>query len=167
LYQHDLKDWVRKSIADQTWINLRPFIQEAYQRCLTLGTITPAQGGFAPTNRFSGLTTNKDSDKDTAETIPGTINLHMANLTAQTAATINEHATQTNVSLRQLAANAAQLHQQQQAMINQMAMMTMNNGATAAATQQTIAQAPTQIYQPAALPQYQQGYSHTPQQFGG
>jgi hypothetical protein len=67
-----------------------------------------------------------DSNNDTAETIAGTINSHMANLTAQTAATINKHATQTNASLQQLAANTTQLHHQQQAMMNQMAMMAMN-----------------------------------------
>jgi hypothetical protein len=165
LYQRDLEDWERKPIADQTWINLRPFIQEAYQRRLTSGTITSAQGGFSQNNRFAGLATDVDSNDDTAETIAGTINSHMANLTAQTAATINEHATQTNASLQQLAANTTQLHQQQQAMMNQMAMMTMNNGAQAQQT--TFARPPTQIYQPAALPQYQQGYSNTPQQFGG
>jgi hypothetical protein len=41
----------------------------------------------------------------------------MANLTAQTAATINEHAAQTNKFLQQLTANTTQLHQQQ-AMMN-------------------------------------------------
>ena len=168
MYQRDLEDWERKPIADQTWINLRPFIQEAYQRRLTSGTITSAQGEFAQNNRFAGLATDVDSDDDTAETIAGTINSHMANLTAQTAATINEHATQTNASLQQLAANTTQIHQQQQAMMNQMAMWTMNNGTQAGGpAQQTSARPPTQIYQPAALPQYQQGYNNTPQQFGG
>jgi hypothetical protein len=51
--------------------------------------------------------------------------------------------------------------------MNQMAMMTVNNGAQAGPVQQTFARPPTQIYQPAALPQYQQGYNNTPQQFGG
>ncbi len=49
----------------------------------------------------------------------------------------------------------------------QMAMMTMNYNAQAGAAQQTFAQPPTQMYQPAALPQYQHGYGNTPQQFGG
>ena len=83
LYQCDLEDWECKPLVDQTWINLWPLIQEAYQRCLTSGTITSAQGGFAQNNRFAGLTTDVDSDDDTAETIAGTINSHMANLTAQ------------------------------------------------------------------------------------
>jgi hypothetical protein len=165
LYQRDLEDWERKPIADQTWINLRPFIQEAYQRRLTSGTITSAQGGFAQNNRFTGLATDVNSDDDTTETIAGTINSHMGNLTAQMAATINKHATQTNASLQQLAVNTTQLHLQQQAMMNQMAMLTMNKGVHVQQT--TFARLPTQIYQPAALPQYQQGYNNTPQQFGG
>jgi hypothetical protein len=70
----------------------------------------------------------------------------------QTAVTINEHAVQMNSSLQQLATNATQLHQQQQAIMNQMAIMTMNHDAAAAAIQHTIARAPTQIYQPMALP---------------
>ena len=114
LYQCDLEDWERKPIGDQTWINMRPFIQEAYQRRLTSDTITSAQGGFAQNNRFAGLATDVNSNDDTAETIAGTINLHVVNLAAQTAATINKHATQTNASLQQLAANTTQLHHQQQ-----------------------------------------------------
>jgi len=43
LYQRDLEDWERKPLVDQTWINLRLFIQEAYQRHLTSGTIMSAQ----------------------------------------------------------------------------------------------------------------------------
>jgi hypothetical protein len=143
LYQRNLEDWERKPIVNQTWINLRPFIQEAYQRRLTSGTITSAQGGFTPTNRFADLATEVDSDNDTAETIAGTINSHMANLASQTAATINEHATQTNASLQQLASNTTQLHQQQQTMMNQMAMLTMNYNAQAGAAQQTIARPST------------------------
>ena len=60
LYQHDLKDWKCKPKAEQTWINLHPFIQEAYQRRLILGTITSAQGRYAQNNRFAGLETNND-----------------------------------------------------------------------------------------------------------
>jgi hypothetical protein len=92
LYQHDLKDWEHKPLGDQTWINLRPFILEAYQRRRTSGMITSARGGFTQDNRFAGLATDVNSNDDTAETIAGIINLHMANLTAQTAAAINEHA---------------------------------------------------------------------------
>ncbi len=58
--------------------------------------ITSMQGGYTQSNRFAGLATNEDSGGDTADTIAGTINSHIANLTAQTVATLNEHATQMN-----------------------------------------------------------------------
>jgi hypothetical protein len=78
-----------------------------------LGTIISLQGGFSQNNRFASLTTIKDYNNDMAKTLTGTISLHMAYLSVQTAATINEHAMQTNASLQQLAANTNQLHQQQ------------------------------------------------------
>ncbi len=66
----------------------------------------------------------------------------MANLSAQMTAMINEHATQTNASLQHLAGNTSQLHQQQQAIMNQIAMMPLGGayqGAAAAVTLQQIA----------------------------
>jgi hypothetical protein len=68
-------------------------------------------------------TDNNVSDDDTAETIAGTINSHMANLLLQTAAMIEASRTQVNASLQQMAATQAQLQQQQQHMMQQMAMM--------------------------------------------
>jgi hypothetical protein len=94
----------------------------------------------------------------------------MVNLSVQTMATINEHATQTNAFLQQLVANTSQLYQEQQAIMNQRAMMSLGGayqGAAAAVTPQQIARAPPQIYQPPALPHYQQGYYNTSQQSGG
>jgi hypothetical protein len=133
LYQRNIEDWERKPLGNQMCINLRPFIQEAYQQCLTSGTITSTQSGYTQSNLFAGLATNKDSDDDTADTIAGTINSPMANLTAQTTATLNKHTTQTNASLQQLAANNAQLHQQQHAIMNQMAMMSLGGAYQGAA----------------------------------
>ncbi len=170
LYQRDIEDWERKPICNQTWINLCPFIQEAYQRCLTSGMITSTQSGYTQSNLFTSLATNKDSDNDIKDTIAGTINSHMASLTAQTMATRNKHPAQRNVSLQQLAASNAQLHQQQQAIINQMAMMSLggaHQGATAVVTMQQTAHAPPQLYLPLALSHHQQGYYYAPQQFGG
>ncbi len=74
LYQRNIEDWERKPLGNQTWINLHPFIQKAYQRCLTSGMITSTQSGYAQSNRFASLTTNKDSDDNAADTIAGTIN---------------------------------------------------------------------------------------------
>jgi hypothetical protein len=44
-------------------------------------------------------------DDDTAKTIATTINSHMANLSAQMAASLKANATQINASLQQLASN--------------------------------------------------------------
>ncbi len=82
LYQCILEDWDRKPQPNKTWINLHPFIQEAYQRHLQSETMTTGQGGYASQNHFSGLTvTNEEyiSDDDTAETIAGTISSQFAN----------------------------------------------------------------------------------------
>jgi hypothetical protein len=57
LYQHNIKDWEQKPLANQMWINLHPFNQEAFQQCLTSGTITLTQSGYAQSNRFVGLAT--------------------------------------------------------------------------------------------------------------
>jgi hypothetical protein len=84
----------------------------------------------------------------------------MANLMAQTKVTLNEHATQINAILQQLAANNAQLHQQQQAIMNQMAMMFLGGayqGATAIVTPKQTAHVPPQIYLPPAFPTINKG----------
>jgi hypothetical protein len=155
---------------DKTWINLCPFIQESYQQRITSGTMTSAQGGYTGGgNHFTGLTAKEDdvSDDNTAETIAGTINLHMANLLLQTAATIEASRTQVNATLQQMATNQAQLQQQQQQMMQQMAMMLF-------ACQQNASRSNTAYVPPPAAPQayapppwapmpYQQGF----QQPGG
>ena len=116
IYQLDLDNWDPKLDANKTWLNLRPFIQEAYQRCLTSGTMTAGQGGYASRNCFTTLTadgtaiTLEGSNEDTAETIPGTINSHMAHLSQQTTTTLEANANQINASLQQLASNNEQLH---------------------------------------------------------
>ena len=84
--------------------------------------MTTGQGGYASCNRFAGLVNNAAEDdvldNDTAETIATTINSHMANLSMQTAASLEANAMQINASLQQLATNNAQLHQQQQSLMH-------------------------------------------------
>jgi hypothetical protein len=128
------------------------------------------QGGYAQSNCFAGLATNEDSDNDTADTIAETNDWHMANLTAQTTTTLNKKATQTHTSLQQLAANDAQLHQQQQAIMSRMAMISLGGAyqsIAAVVTLQQTAQTPPQIYLPTPVPHHQQGYYTMPQKFGG
>jgi hypothetical protein len=75
-----------------------------------------AQGGY--TNRYVGHPAEDEvSDNNTTETIVGTINLHMANLSLQTTASIKANATQINAKLQQLATNNKQLNLQQQAIL--------------------------------------------------
>ena len=53
--------------------------------------------GYALINRFAGLAEiDKASDKVSVETLAGTITTHMANLSAQTAASIDANTTQMN-----------------------------------------------------------------------
>jgi hypothetical protein len=156
LYQHNLEHWERKPDAEKTWPNLCPFIQEVYQRCLTSGQMTTSQGGYTSPNHFAAFANATDKevlDNDTAETITTTINSHMANLSAQTAASLDANATQINASLQQLATNNAQLHQQQQLMMQQMAMLTTNANTP---RNNTYMAPPTQIYAPLPIQGYQQ-----------
>jgi hypothetical protein len=169
MFVQDLKDWDRTPSADQTWINLRSFIQEFYQQCITSRTMMSAQGGYTGGgNCFAGLTAKEDnvSDDNTAETIAGMINLHMANLSLQTVGTIEASRSQVNATLQQMAMNQAQLQQQQQQMMQQMAMMLFAPRQNAGRnTTHVPPPAATQAYAPppwAPMP-YQQGF----QQPGG
>jgi hypothetical protein len=104
LYQCNLDDWDCKPNAKNTWLSLRLFIQVAYKGCLASGTMTAGQGGYTSCNRFApfqanNATVNNVSDDNTAETIAITINSHMANLSVQTAASLEANATQINASL--------------------------------------------------------------------
>ena len=70
--------------------------------------------GYASINRFVGLAeTDEASNEGSVETLAGIITTHMANLSAQTAASINANTTQMNASLQQMVTHGAQLQQQQ------------------------------------------------------
>ncbi len=170
LYQRDLNDWDCKPDTEKTWLNLRPFIQEAYQRCLASKNMTTGQGGYASCNRFVGFVNNAGEDDvlddDTAKTIAMTINSHMANLSAQTAASLEANVTKINASLQQLPTNNTQLHQQQQSLMQQMAMLTTNASRT---RNNMYVAPPTQIYAPPPLHGFQQQsyYPHRGDGHGG
>jgi hypothetical protein len=126
--------------------------------------MTAGQGGYKSRNRFAPFQANNATDdnfldNDTAETIAITINSHMANLLATTAASLEANATQINASLQQFATNNAQLHQQQQSLMQQMALLTTN-----AATTQNNAYVPppAQIYAPPPLHSFQQQSYYPP-----
>jgi hypothetical protein len=71
IYHCDLDNWGRKPDADKTYYNLRPFIQAAYQCCLSSETMTAGQGGYASHNPFVGLTQEEanGSNNDTVGTM--------------------------------------------------------------------------------------------------
>ena len=78
-------------------------------------------------NRFAGLAEiGEASNNGSVETLAGPITTHMANLSAQTAASIDANTMQMNALLQQMAAHGAQIQQQHQAMMQQMAMLTVN-----------------------------------------
>jgi hypothetical protein len=157
LYQRDLNDWDCKPDAEKMWLNLRPFIQEVYQHHFAYGNMTTGQGGYASCNCFAGFASNAGEDNilddDTAKTIAMNINSHMANLSTQTAASLKANAMQINTSLQWLANNNAQLHPQQQLLMQQMAMLTTNAPTTC---NNTYVALPTQIYAPPPLHGFQQ-----------
>jgi hypothetical protein len=131
IYARDMDDWERKPPIEQTYYNLRPFIQAAYQRRLASGLITATGSGYASNNRFAGLTAdNEASDNGTANTIVESINSHIANLTAsvitQSNAANDANTAMFNASMQQMAANEAQRNNDHARMIQQFAMMTTN-----------------------------------------
>jgi hypothetical protein len=126
--------------------------------------MTAGQGGCTSCNRFAPFQANIATDDDlldenTAETIAITINSHMANLSAQTVASLEANMTQINASHQQLATNNAQLHQQQQSLMQQMALLMTN-----AATTQNNAYVPlpAHIYAPPSLHGFQQKSYYPP-----
>jgi hypothetical protein len=69
LYQRDFEEWDHKTAADKIWINLKPFIQEAYQRRLNATSNTSGQHGYVQ-NAFAVLEeSDDDEDADVATVI--------------------------------------------------------------------------------------------------
>ena len=116
------------------------------------------------------------SDDDTAKTIAGIINSHMAHLSQQTVASLEANANQMNASLQQLASNNEQLHQQQQSLMQQIAMLTTNTnvprtsitaGGAWTNYPTVITRPSTQIYAPPPLQGFQQQQPYYPPHSGG
>jgi hypothetical protein len=134
-YARNMDNWKQKPAADQTYFNLRPIIQAAYQCRLVSRVITATASGYATNNRFAGLTAEDDvdnvSDAGTAETIVNSINTHMANLSAsvlsQKTASTEAKATQLKASMQQIAANETQRNREHALMMQQFAMMSTTN----------------------------------------
>ena len=119
LYQCDFEEWDRKLAADKIWINLKPFIQEAYQRRLNATGNTSGQHRYVQ-NAFAVL---KDSDDDKDDNMAMLIT-QMPGLTTQSQLTAASTATTSS----SIAAAIQQLNTNQQAMMQQ--MMTYANANT-------------------------------------
>jgi hypothetical protein len=112
LYQRDFDEWDRKPAADKVWINLKPFIQDAYQRRLNATGNTSGQHGYVQ-NAFAVLEESDDNeDADVAMVMT-----QMAALTTQSQLT----AATTAATSSSVAAAIQQLNTNQQAMMQQMA----------------------------------------------
>jgi len=112
LYQRDFEEWDRKTAAEKTWINLKPFIQEAYQRRLNATSNTSSQHGYVQ-NAFAVLEElDDDKDADVA-----TVIMQMAALTTQSQLT----AASTAVKISLVTAAIQQLNSNQQTMMQHMA----------------------------------------------
>jgi len=112
LYQLDFEEWDRKTAADKIWINLKPFIQEAYQCRLNATSNTSGQHGYVQ-NAFAVLEeSDDDKDADVAMVIT-----QMAALTMQSQLT----AASTAATSSSVTAAIHQLNSNQQAMMQQMA----------------------------------------------
>jgi hypothetical protein len=122
---------IKKRITPKLIFLFCPFIQDAYQCCLTLGAITTGQGGYASFNRFAGLTTDDNvANNNTAETIAGTISSHMANfstsVSTQTTMSNDANRSLINASLQQFSINENMCNQQHQQMMQQFAILGTN-----------------------------------------
>jgi len=111
LYQRNFEEWDRKLAADKIWINLKPFIQEAYQQRLNTTGNTPGQHGYVQ-NVIAVL---EESDDDKDEDV-ATVITQMAALTTQSQLT----AASTAVTSSSVAAAIQQLNTNQQVMMQQM-----------------------------------------------
>ena len=112
LYQRDFEEWDRKIATDKIWINLKPFIQEVYQRRLNATSNTSGQHGYVQ-NAFAVL---KELDDDEDANV-ATVITQMAALTTQSQLT----AASTAATTSSVTAAIHQLNSNQQVMMQQMA----------------------------------------------
>ena len=119
LYQRDFEEWDSKTAADKVRINLKPYIQEAYQCRLNATGNTSGHHGYMQ-NAFAVLEeSDDDEDGDVA-----TVITQMAALTTQ----IQLTAASTAVTSSSVASAIQQLNTRQQTMMQQ--MMTYANANT-------------------------------------
>jgi len=112
LYQRDFEEWDRRAAADKTYLQLKPFIQAAFQRRLNASGNTTGQQGYVQ-NAFNALTEDSDDDIDDDVATIVTQLAAMTNQSQLTAASTTATTNNVNAAITQLAAN-------QQTMMNQL-----------------------------------------------
>ncbi len=113
LYQRDSEEWDCKTMAKKIWINLKPFIQEAYQRRLTATNNTTGQHGYVQKAYAIFAETDIDEDNDINDDV-ATVTTHLLAMTTQsqlTAATAAEGAVAVTAAINQLSANQSAIMQ--------------------------------------------------------
>ena len=106
LYLRDFEEWDCKIPTKKIWINLKPFIQEAYQHRLNATTNTTGQHGYVQ-NGYAILKVNKDDDHELDDDV-ATVTTHLAAMTTQsqlTATSMAVNAMLVTTAINQLAAN--------------------------------------------------------------
>ena len=154
-YALEFRDWDRKPIIEKTYFNLKQFLQEAYTTRLENEGTTAAGAGFGP---IVALDDDTDIDDDTVITLTNNVSA-LAMQGQQAAETTNRNTASINAAIQQLA-------QGQQALSNQMALMTVDSGATrsfASVTPSTTSSIPSMIPIPGYQPfQYQMPHMAAP-----
>jgi hypothetical protein len=115
LYHCNFKEWGRKDAADKIWINLKLFIQEAYQCHLNATSNTTGQHGYVQ-NAFAAQEKLGDNNNNAAMVI-----MQMTALPTQSWLTTPSMAATTfsvTLAINQLAANQQAMMQQMMAYAN-------------------------------------------------
>ena len=132
LYTRAFEEWDLLAAADQTWIELRRIIQEAFERRLNATAPTAGHQGYAPAlpymlnNAFGALgpsiETDDDDSVDTVATQLAAVTLQ-SQLTATTAANSSQRNDQ---AVQLLAQQQHLLHANQHQILEQLAALSFN-----------------------------------------
>ena len=132
LYIRAFEDWDQLSAVDQTWIELRQIIQDAFERRLNATAPTAGHQGYAPAlpymlnNAFGAFGPTADTDEeDSVDTIATQIAAvtMQSQLTATTAANSSQRHEQ---GMQALAQQQQLLHANQHQILEQLAALSFN-----------------------------------------
>ena len=166
LYIRAFEDWDQLSAVDQTWVELRQIIQDAFERRLNATAPTAGHQGYAPAlpymrnNAFGAFGPTADTDnEDSVDTIATQM---QSQLTATTAANSSQRHKQ---GMQALAQQQQLLHANQHQILEQLAALSFNasdagqgirHGGRGGGGRGT--PPPTYVQAPTMPTTYQQGY---------